>query len=665
MIGEKQARIAELEAELGRLRAELGWQSTAIGERSPDSMAQIPLPSDAVAKRHGRSLTIERLAQLGSWTWDLRSNAVMWSAGMYRILDLDPERVHPSPAAFFASLHPEDRQRVIATAQSGLSAGVVEPLEARIVRANGELREVVLEGIVVHERDSDPIQVIGTIVDLTDQRTSARLLAEAIDELNEAQRLAKLASWRMDAATNRYEWSEHMYELLGVPHASAPSAELFMKHVHPDERSQLDGPRKRACSGNALEPFEARLVQENGKVVHVVLRAATCCDASGAVIGYRGVIQDITERKVLEEQLRHSQKMEAIGTLAGGVAHDFNNYLMIIAGHTERLSQQLPPEHSAHASVREITEAQQRCAHLTQQLLTLSRKRKAQTERVTLAALVTRLSTLIRSALGETAQLVLDMSAPEARIFADPVQVELVLMNLVVNSRDAMPAGGTLRIGIARHWDIRDQRPQVRLTVQDDGCGIPRELHSRVFEPFFTTKQVGHGTGLGLSTVYAIVQEGGGRIELDSEPGQGTTFHIDWPECEEQPALARPLNGAPRRGNGEGKCILLVEDVPQLREILAAQLERAGYRVLAAADGLAALALIEHERVDLVLSDMVMPRLGGALLADRIHERHPSVRCLLMTGYHAADAALHEPVLRKPFTTDELIQTVHAALNPT
>ncbi|HTU58477.1 MAG TPA: ATP-binding protein, partial [Polyangiales bacterium] len=271
---------------------------------------------------------------------------------------------------------------------------------------------------------------------------------------------------------------------------------------------------------------------------------------------------------------------------------------------------------------------------------------------------VTRLSTLIRSALGETAQLVLDVQAADARIFADPVQVELVLMNLVVNSRDAMPAGGTLRIGVARH------KNDVRLTVQDNGCGIPRELHSRVFEPFFTTKQVGHGTGLGLSTVYAIVQEGGGRIELESEPGQGTTFSIDWPECEAEAPHARSRSGAPKRWDGEGKCILLVEDVPQLREILSAQLERAGYRVLGAADGLAALELIEHESVDLVLSDMVMPQLGGALLADHIQARHPGVRCVLMTGYHAEDVPLQEPVLRKPFTTDELIQTVHAALNP-
>jgi PAS domain-containing protein len=240
MSEEKRARIAELEAELGRLRAELGWDGHAVGS------VESALPSDAVAKQHGRSLQVERLAQLGSWTWDLRSNDVIWSAGMFRILDLDPTRVRPSPTVFFASVHPDDRERVVQTAQAGFATGIVEPLEARIVRPNGELRDVVLEAIVVHDRAPERTQLVGTLLDLTEQRRSARLLAEAIDELNEAQRLAKLASWRMDGATRQYEWSEHMYELLGVPRAEAPSEAVFYQHFHPDELARIDELRRRA-----------------------------------------------------------------------------------------------------------------------------------------------------------------------------------------------------------------------------------------------------------------------------------------------------------------------------------------------------------------------------------------------------------------------------------
>jgi two-component system cell cycle sensor histidine kinase/response regulator CckA len=416
-----------------------------------------------------------------------------------------------------------------------------------------------------------------------------------------------------------------------------------------------------------LELLEFRIVRGDGRALDVALRVVAQWDQSGAMLGFRGVIQDVTERKALEDQLRHSQKMEAVGTLAGGVAHDFNNYLMVIAGYTELLAEQLASDDRARESVDAIAEAYQRCAHLTQQLLTLSRKRKPRPVMVDLSALVNGLASLVRSVLGETITLRLDLARDGALILADPLQVEQALMNLVVNARDAMPRGGELSVRVEQRRDRVTDRPQVRLTIADTGSGIPHELRSRIFEPFFTTKQVGQGTGLGLSTVYAIVRDSGALIDFMSEPGRGTSFHIDWPRSEASGAGTRKSGPTPDAESSNGRRVLLVEDVARVRELLAAQLTRAGYRVLTAPHGIAALELLERERVDLVLSDMVMPQLGGIGLSEELRVRYPQLPCLLMTGYSSealtsSDGRVREQVLRKPFTTVELLQAVSRSL---
>ncbi|MET0384510.1 MAG: ATP-binding protein [Polyangiales bacterium] len=667
-IERKRARLAELESEAARLRSELAAELGASNENA-DATLGSPLRS-GLSKREALLVEAERVAHLGSWAWDLKRDEIGWSDEFYRILGLDPACVTPSSEAFFSAIHVEDRERVRAESQHAFVVNEVQPCEFRIVRPTGELREVRMEGVLLHDLEGRQAHMVGTVLDVTERRRSAQLFARTVAELNEAQRIAGLASWRWDMASSQLEWSAGMYRLLDIPATLMPSEELFLKHVHFDDQDRVRKVRQQVLDTvgeRDAEPMEFRIIQTSGKILAVVQYAVAQWDAAGTLLGFRGVIQDITERKALEEQLRHSQKMEAVGTLAGGVAHDFNNYLMVIAGYTELLGEELPPEHPARESVSAIAEAYQRCAHLTQQLLTLSRKRTAQPIPVDLSALIAQLSPLLRSVLGELVQLNLQLPPTGMSIVADPLQVEQALMNLVVNARDAMPGGGELSVHVEPRFDEAGERALVRMSVIDRGCGIPSELRSRIFEPFFTTKQSGHGTGLGLSTVYAIVRDAGGQITFESEPGAGTSFHIDWPRSETSLDSVRKSQPPRAEESIHGRTILLVEDVARVRELLAQQLERAGYRVRSAPHGVAALELLGQQHFDLVISDMIMPQLGGLGLARTIRERHPGVLCLLMTGYapeavQGSDQVIDEPLLRKPFSNSELLRAVRRAL---
>jgi CheY-like chemotaxis protein len=360
--------------------------------------------------------------------------------------------------------------------------------------------------------------------------------------------------------------------------------------------------------------------------------------------------------------------MEAVGALAGGVAHDFNNYLLILSGHVELLDGLQQFDGSARASIEAIKHACERCATLTRQLLTLSRRRQSQPCRVDVTELVHGMEPTLRSLLGATIELALEIEPGLAAVRVDPSQLDQILMNLVINARDAMSSGGRLTIRLENLPARRGEAPVewVRLTVRDTGCGIARELLSRIFEPFFTTKPLGNGTGLGLAIVYGLAQEAGGSIEVESTPGQGSTFHVclqpagPEDEFEHQEACVRAF-----RGHGER--ILLVEDIQEARELMHLQLRQADYDVLTAVDGEAALAMLETERsIQAVVSDVVMPRMGGMRFFAELRARYPDIPCLLMTGY-SPDIVQEEDgsersVLRKPFSAQELLEALSQLL---
>jgi signal transduction histidine kinase/ActR/RegA family two-component response regulator len=401
---------------------------------------------------------------------------------------------------------------------------------------------------------------------------------------------------------------------------------------------------------------------------------------AGETVGRVWSFRDVTGRLQLEDQLRQSQKMEAIGSLAGGVAHDFNNLLMVITGHAEFLLEDLGQSRHDCPNVDEILRAASRAAELTHQLLAFSRKQILQPVVLDLNAVVVGLEPMLRRLIGEDIQTISVLSPDLSAVTADRGQMEQALMNLAVNARDAMPNGGRL-IFETRNVRISDETEPVRsgtipageyvlLSVRDNGCGVPRDLQGRIFEPFFTTKAAGKGTGLGLATVYGIVQQSGGFIWLDSEPGAGATFRIYLPRARGAPTPGE-VHPRHRPVSAGTETILLAEDEDSVREFVRRTLERQGYSVLCGSSGREAIRIAAEDgrRIDLILTDVVMPQMGGRELVESLRGPHPNARVLYMSGY-TNDEIVRGGVLQtdtsflqKPFTGTELALAVRDSLD--
>jgi two-component system, cell cycle sensor histidine kinase and response regulator CckA len=385
-----------------------------------------------------------------------------------------------------------------------------------------------------------------------------------------------------------------------------------------------------------------------------------------------------SERKRLEQQLEHATKMEAVGRLAGGIAHDFNNLLTALSGFAEIVLDELPEGHPLRQGAKETLKTCQRSTSLVRRLLAVSRRQVLQLAEMDLNPKIAEIEKMLRSVLGEDVELVVNLEPGLGYVRADESQIEQVLLNLAVNARDAMPTGGRLTIGTAnvevddsleRHPLGIKRGPYVLVSVSDNGVGMDRETLQHIFEPFFTTKERGKGTGLGLATVYGIVNQSGGHVFAETEPGRGATFKIYLPRI--RPSGTPAAHSLPQEAARDGsETILVVEDESSVRMVAVASLRKAGYRVLEAKDGEEALHIAERHDgpIDLVLTDVLMPGIHGPALVKRLNERR-RVRALFMSG-HADDALLHHGVLEgglafleKPFTRDELAEKVREVLD--
>ena len=450
--------------------------------------------------------------------------------------------------------------------------------------------------------------------------------------------------------------------------------------IHPEDRERVRSEIAAAREQGIPWSHEYRIIQPDGAVRWIHDRGFPVRDDQGRVILFTGVATDITERKALEEQLLQAQKMEAVGRLAGGVAHDFNNLLMAITGYGELMRAKVLKDDPLYGHLENILKAGDRAAALTQQLLTFSRQKIVHPQVIDLNRVVLDLEPMLRRLIGEDLDLEVVTDRRLGAVKADPGQMGQIIMNLVVNARDAMPQGGRLTlktaavdftVGCHSRFGLAPPGAYVMLVVEDTGVGMDEATQAHVFEPFFTTKEPGKGTGLGLSTVYGIVKQSGGYLDLDSEPGAGSTFTIYLPRLEaivEPPKAKIPITASFR---GE-ETVLLVEDEDVLRGLLAKFLRLYGYTVLEARHGGEALLTCERHPgpIHLMVTDVVMPQMSGRELADRLTPLRPEMKVLYMSGY-TEDALVQHGVadlsvafLQKPFRPIELARRVHAVLHP-
>src|SRR6266850_2033278 len=423
-------------------------------------------------------------------------------------------------------------------------------------------------------------------------------------------------------------------------------------------------------SDRQYDDVEATWKRKDGRLLQVQLSVRAVRNAAGQVDYYETFVRDVTDQRRLQQQLTQSQKMEAIGRLAGGVAHDFNNLLTVITSYSDLVFQDLPPDDPRRDDVDQVRKAADGAAALTRQLLAFSRQQVLEPKVIDLNSVVDNLKKILQRVIGEDVDLTTVLATELGAVKADISQIEQILMNLAVNARDAMPTGGQLTIETA-NVDYDPERQQradgtknfVMLAVTDTGTGMDEATKAKIFEPFFTTKQPGKGTGLGLATVYAIVTQAGGVIWVYSELGHGTSFKIYLPQVDAVPTTAAVARVDLPRGT---ETVLLVEDAAAVRAVARQVLQRQGYRVLEAADGEDALYLAARHQgtIDLVLTDVVMPRAGGRELAERLLAVRPDTRVLYMSGYTDDSVVRHGILeggvayLQKPFSPEGLARKV-------